>query len=263
MCRLVAWMGEPVDIDWLLYEQPQSLHRQSWAPLEQRHGTINADGWGVGWYDRSVRAEPARYRTTRPMWTDAGFRSMAGILRSECVLAAVRSATAPSPIDEVNTPPYTNGRWLFAHNGAVAGWHHGIGEALRRQVSERRASQLEGSTDSEVLFALALDALDAGAGPDDALRSVIDHAGSSPETRLTMLLTDGERLAAARHRDTLGWILCTAPLGILVASEPPVPREDLADGPAGGAVGTWRDLVDSEILLWDRSMLAPGSEPAR
>jgi glutamine amidotransferase len=256
MCRLVAWLGEPVDVEWLLYLQEQSLHRQSWAPLEQRHGTVNADGWGVGWYHRSLRSEPARYRTTRPMWTDASFRSMAGVLRSDCVLAAVRSATPPSPIDEVNTPPYTNGRWLFAHNGAVAGWSHGIGEALRRQVTERRASQLEGSTDSEVLFALALDALDAGASPEDALRSVIDDVGSSPDTRLTMLLTDGDRLAAARHGDTLGWTPCTTPHGVLVASEPPVPRDELGNDAAG-----WRDLRDTEVLVWDRAGLLGEEAP--
>lgn len=203
MCRLLLRLGPTLGLEQLLYAAPHSLERQAWSPREQQHGVMNADGWGVGWYERAVRAEPARYRTTRPMWTDANFRSIAGVIRSDAVLAAVRSATPPLPVDEVNTPPYTSGRWLFAHNGAVAGWRDGVGEALRRSLTEARASQLQGSTDSEVLFGLALDQLDKGGPADAALVSVVDQVTAITDARLNLVLTDGEIAAAAVWGDTL------------------------------------------------------------
>jgi gamma-glutamyl hercynylcysteine S-oxide hydrolase len=203
MCRLLAWLGDPVDLEWLLYGQPHSLHRQSWEPREQQHGVVNADGWGVGWYQPDRREEPARYRTTKPMWGDANFRSMAGVIRSGAVLAAVRSATPPSPIDEVNTPPFVSGRWLLAHNGAVDGWREGVGEALRRELTERRASEIQGSTDTEVLFALALDQLDKGAPPADALSSVVEQVTTLTTGRLNLVMTDGRTVAATAWGDTL------------------------------------------------------------
>jgi gamma-glutamyl hercynylcysteine S-oxide hydrolase len=203
MCRLVLRLGPAIDLEQLLYGPAHSLEHQAWAPREQRNGVMNADGWGVAWYDRERRPEPARYRSPRPMWTDANFRSMAALIRSEAVLAAVRSATPPLPIDEVNTPPYVRGRWAFAHNGAVSGWRDGVGEALRRSLTESRASELEGSTDSEVLFALALDQLDKGAPADAALASVVDQVTALTDGRLNMLLTDGETAAAAVWGDTL------------------------------------------------------------
>jgi len=241
MCRLVAWRGRPIPLDELLYRRPHSLERQSWAPAEQRYGTINADGWGVGWYAPTVRAEPARYRVVRPLWADANFRTLAGVISTPCAVAAVRSATPPAPVDEVNTPPYLAGRWLFAHNGAVTGWSDEVGERLRRLVSLQRAAGIEGSTDSEVLFALALDALDAGSPPAAALASVVATVTAETSARLTMLLTDGQTIGATVYGDTLGWSAEEALGGLWLGSEPSRPREELAPG-------DWHDLPDGSVV---------------
>jgi glutamine amidotransferase len=220
MCRLVAHLGAPVTLGSLLYDPEHSLEHQAWAPREQRYGTINADGWGVGWYDLDVRPEPARYRHARPMWSDGSFRSMAGLLRSSCVLAAVRSATAPAIVDESNTPPYVGGRWLFAHNGAVAGWRDGINTTTRGLLRPTRGGEIEGSTDSETLFALALQHLDDGGDPAGALESavaaIVGHAAT--EGRLNMVLTDGTRMAASVWGDTL--YVAHGEGGVDLASEP-------------------------------------------
>ena len=80
MCRLLGYVGPPVSLEMLLYHAPFGLERQAWAPRLQQHGTINADGWGVGWYDTSIQPEPARYRTAAPMWSDRAFRDMAALL---------------------------------------------------------------------------------------------------------------------------------------------------------------------------------------
>src|ERR1700690_1664522 len=68
---------------------PYGLLRQSWAPRQQKHGTVNADGFGVGWYadDDPV---PARYRRAVPMWGDASFADLVRVTRTRALLAAVR-----------------------------------------------------------------------------------------------------------------------------------------------------------------------------
>src|SRR5438093_8158869 len=119
MCRFLGYLGPPVSLERLLMEPEFSLLRQSYAPRYQTHGRFNADGFGAGWYDRSVRPEPARYRTPRPMWTDAAFAGIAGLVTSGVVVAAVRSATPGFPIEESATQPFTAGPWLFVHNGSV------------------------------------------------------------------------------------------------------------------------------------------------
>lgn len=215
MCRLLGYLGPPVTLQALLYDPPHSLHEQSWAPKSQRSGVVNADGVGVGWYALDRRPEPARYRSARPMWADASLASMAGVVASTAVLAAVRSATFPSPSEESSTPPFTDGRWLFAHNGSVEGFRDGVGTRLRRSLSQRRDAGIVGTSDSEVLFALFLDRVDTGMPPAEALRDVAGTVEDEQGGYLTMIVTDGHRLAAiawgddlhVRCDDTAVWVM--------------------------------------------------------
>jgi gamma-glutamyl hercynylcysteine S-oxide hydrolase len=221
MCRHLAYVGPPVTLEKLIVKPKHSLLQQSFAPRYQTHGTINADGFGVGWYDRDKRVEPARYRTTRQIWADLSFASIAGLVSSNAVLAAVRSASPGMPVEETSTPPFTEGPWLFSHNGFVPGFRSGVGRELRRKVSETRAHGILGATDSELLFALALDRLDAGTPPADALVSVVDLVEEVTTARLNLLLTDGERIAATACRNSL-FVFDDRQLtgAVVVASEP-------------------------------------------
>lgn len=243
MCRFLAYLGPPLSLQALLYDPPHSLVRQSWAPRHQRHGTVNADGFGVGWYDHDVRPEPARWRTARPAWAERSFRSVAGLVRSTAVLAAVRDATPPAPIEESGTPPFADGPWLFAHNGRVEGFAGGgpVGPRLRRLLSDARAAGIEGASDSEVLFALALDLLDAGTAPGPALAQVVATVAGMAPARLNLVLTDGHRLAATACGDSL--FVREGGGSVLVASEPddddprwaPVPDRSLVVADPSGA----------------------------
>ena len=221
MCRHLAYVGPSVTLEKLIVKPTHSLLQQSFAPRYQTHGTINADGFGVGWYDRDKRVEPARYRTTRQIWADLSFASIAGLVSSNAVLAAVRSASPGMPVEETSTPPFTEGPWLFSHNGFVPGFRTGVGRELRRKVSETRALGIAGATDSELLFALVLDRLDAGTPPADALVSVVGLVDELTTARLNLLLTDGKRIAATACRNSLfvfdGRQLTGA---VVVASEP-------------------------------------------
>lgn len=222
MCRHLAYLGPPRSLGSLLYEPPRSLECQSWKPRHQREGAINADGWGVGWWDRSVTDAPARYRTASPMWTDSSFRSVATLVHAGAITAAVRSATPPSPIVETGNAPFSSGRWLFSLNGFVTGYADGLGEHLRRSVSHTRAVGLQGTADSEVLFALVLDALDAGAAPGEALLTVSAEVLAQADARLNLLLCDGHQIVATACGNSL-FTLRDAGLahgGVLVSSEP-------------------------------------------
>jgi gamma-glutamyl hercynylcysteine S-oxide hydrolase len=222
MCRHLAYLGPPRSLASLLYEPEHCLEQQSWKPRYQREGAMNADGWGVGWWDPLVRPEPARYRTAAPMWTDRSFRSVADVVRPGAILAAVRSATPPSPIVDTGNAPFTSGPWLFSLNGFVRSFRGPVGEALRRLVTEARAVEIDGTSDSEVLFALVLDALDAGATPEQALAQVTEEVVRRSEAFVNLLLSDGHTIVGTTLGNSLfalhGTGLATG--GVLLASEP-------------------------------------------
>src|ERR1700759_5479321 len=121
MCRHIAYLGPPVSLRSALLDPPHSLYRQAWAPRLQRHGTVNADGFGVGWYADGDPA-PARYRRAAPTSAGPGFRDEARGPRTRAVRAAVRSATAGTEVSVAAAAPLAAGPWLFSPNGAVAEW---------------------------------------------------------------------------------------------------------------------------------------------
>jgi glutamine amidotransferase len=236
VCRLIVYLGPPVTLDELLVRPEHSLLHQSYAPTHQIAGVLNADGFGAGWYDPALRAEPAVYRVTTPMWADNSFASMAGLISSGAILAAVRSATPGFPVDLSSTQPFTSGPWLFAHNGSVEGFLEGVGEELRRSLSVRRASGIRSAVDSEVLFAMTLDRLDRGATPGDAIADVVATVKQVSGGRMNLALTDGSRFAATAFGNSL--FARKGPSTIL-ASEPfdddpswrAVPDVSLVEGP--------------------------------
>lgn len=98
---------------------------QSYSPRRQKHGLVNADGWGAGFF---AEGASRRWRSARPLWGDASFASVAPVLRSGCVVAAVRSASVGMPIEETAAAPFTDGTWLLSHNGIVD--RGAVGEAF-------------------------------------------------------------------------------------------------------------------------------------
>jgi len=227
MCRHAAWLGAPRSLASLIHEPRHGLLRQSHAPRLQRHGAVNADGFGVGWYD-PCRAEPVRYRRTIPIWTDANLADLARVARSGCLLAAVRSATAGMPVEESATAPFTDGPWLLSHNGRVA-----------RDAVRDLADEAESPCDSAWLAAAVFVRRRAGDPLGEALAEVVTHAGlKDPEARLNLLACDGGSIAATAWGDTLFLHPGDhARDGVLVASEP------LDERPG------WRAVPDRTLVL--------------
>jgi gamma-glutamyl hercynylcysteine S-oxide hydrolase len=196
VCRHLAYLGPARTLHDLVLAPPHSLLHQSFAPTDMRGGgTVNADGFGIGWYT-AERAEPSRYRRSRPMWADETLADLTRDVRSGAVLAAVRSATVGMPVVGTAAAPFRAGRWLFSHNGVVPGWPASV-ESLAAALPVRDLMTLDAPTDSALLWALLRARLDAGEDPAKALgQLVLDVVHAAPQARMNLLLTDGGQLVA-------------------------------------------------------------------
>ncbi|MFD7341081.1 ergothioneine biosynthesis protein EgtC [Streptomyces violascens] len=249
MCRHIAYTGTVLGLGELLVRPPHGLYRQSWAPRRQRHGTVNADGFGVGWYADGDPV-PARYRRTGPIWADPNFADLARVVRTGAALAAVRDATEAGADGEAAAAPFADGRWLFSHNGAVKGWPRSaapLADALPAQALLR----LEARCDAAFVWALVLGRLTSGDEAGQAMAdTVTELAAAAPGSRLNLLLTDGETITATAWGDTL-WYLHSPGRSTVVASEP------YDDDPH------WREVPDRTLLAATRTdvLLTPLKEP--
>ncbi|HWH01863.1 MAG TPA: ergothioneine biosynthesis protein EgtC, partial [Pilimelia sp.] len=191
MCRHLAYLGPPAPLARWLFTAPHGLARQSWAPTDMRGGgTVNADGFGVGWYPVGS-GSALRYRRATPLWSDPDLVRLAGGVQSGAVLAAVRSATEGMPVVETAAAPFTDGRWLFSHNGRVTGWPGSVA-ALAGRLPVTDLLTLDAPTDAALLWALVRHRLRAGAAPAEAVAGTVAAvAAAAPESRLNLLLTDG------------------------------------------------------------------------
>ncbi|HEX2052794.1 MAG TPA: ergothioneine biosynthesis protein EgtC [Actinomycetota bacterium] len=217
----MAYVGPAVSLESVVLQPEHSLLHQSYRPKFQRHGTVNADGFGCGWFSQA-RPEPAVYRRDKPIWSDRSFASMAGVISSGAILAAVRDATTGSSVEESSTAPFTDSHWLFAHNGLFRGFDGPEGVALRRMLSDRRTGSIRGTSDSEVLFGLILDRMDEGVAPMEALRWCVRQCLELSSGAFNFLLVGSRSIYATCAGDSL-YLLeggSRTPGGIVVASEP-------------------------------------------
>ncbi|MER7731925.1 ergothioneine biosynthesis protein EgtC [Streptomyces erythrochromogenes] len=219
MCRHIAYVGPVITLGRLLSEPEHSLVRQSWEPRRQKNGTVNADGFGVGWYAEGDPV-PARYRRAGPIWGDLTFTDLARVVRSGAVLAAVRDATLAGADGEAAAAPFTDGPWLFSHNGAVRDWP-AAAAPLAAALPPEELLQLAARTDSALVWALVRRRLRAGDDLGTALAEPVRELSSAaPGSRLNLLLTDGAAIAATAWGDSLWYLADPAGGRTVVASEP-------------------------------------------
>ncbi|MPZ93569.1 MAG: ergothioneine biosynthesis protein EgtC [Propionibacteriales bacterium] len=241
MCRHLAYLGPAVTLSELLLDSPHSLLRQTWAPSDMcGGGSVNADGFGVGWVP-DTGGPPVVYRRACPMWADASLPGLAGTIRSTAVLAAARNGTVGLPVVETACAPFTDGQWLFSHNGLVTGWPGSVGE-LAARLPVLDLMTLDAPTDSALLWALVRHRLRAGDSAGSALATVTaEVAAAAPGSRLNLLLTDGSVLAATTWTHSL-WTRRAAG-ALAVSSEP------WDDGDA------WQAVPDGHVVTGDRRRL--------
>jgi len=209
MCRHLGWLGRETSVSALVLDPPHGLRVQSYAPRRQKHGLMNADGWGVGFFDG---AAPRRWRSASPLWGDVSFDSVAPALHSHCIVAAVRSATVGMPIEPSATAPFTDGQWLLSHNGVVD-----------RDVLPN-LSTAESTCDSAILAAVIFNR-----GLDALEQTIAEVGGDDPNARLNIVAANGSRLLATTWGDTLS--ILRRDDGVVLASEPYDDQPGWADVP--------------------------------
>lgn len=151
MCRWMAYRGAPIRLEEVLFKAEHSLIDQSMS-CRSKDTPTNGDGFGVGWYGGSNR--PGLFRSIRPAWNDFNLHELAEHVESPLFLAHVR-ATSLATVQETNCHPFRHGRWLFVHNGEIESMAP-FRRDLYLGVAPNLFNQIQGSTDSELMFYLAL-----------------------------------------------------------------------------------------------------------
>lgn len=218
MCRHLAYLGPPACLAEFVFDRPHSLARQGWAPVDMRGGgTINADGFGAGWYPDG-EGEPLRYRRACPIWADPGFEPIARSVTSRAMVAAVRSATPGMAVTELACAPFAADGLLFSLNGRIAGWPDSVADIAER-LPAVELLRMAAPTDSGLLWQLVRARLADGEDMASAVAGVVTEvATTAPGSRLNLLLTDGRTIVATTWTHSLSVRRVAG--AVLVASEP-------------------------------------------
>jgi glutamine amidotransferase len=256
MCRWLAYYGKPVRMDKVLFGPEHSLIDQS---LRSRMGaeTTNGDGFGIGWYSPS--GEPGVFRSTEPAWNDRNLRELAGAVESPLFLAHIR-ATTGTPVQQTNCHPFRYGKWLWMHNGVVRDWSK-VKRDLVLAIDPALFPLIEGSTDTEVLFflALTLGLEDDPSGAVERTIGVVEDVGHRHDVQYpfqgTIATTNGERLWAFRYSSegksrTLYFSTQYETLKALYPDDPRLAEFDdesrlVVSEPLGDLPGVWNVVPDS------------------
>jgi glutamine amidotransferase len=270
MCRWLAYSGDPIPIEALVLRRQHSLIDQS---LHSREGatTTNGDGFGIGWYGQNGDV-PGVYRSVHPAWNDRNLRELAAHVSSGLFFAHIRASTGTA-VQETNTHPFRHGRWLFMHNGLVRDFPL-VRRDLFLAIDPTLVAEIEGSSDSELLFHLALtfgleddpvDALERMAG---FAEDVGERRGVEDPLQMSVAVTDGKRIVAVRYSsegDSRSLYFSTNARA-LKEQHPEVEELQLLSDearaivsePLGDLVGAWNPVPESSIAI-----VQPGEDELR
>ena len=266
MCRWLAYSGTPVLLEDLLYRPSPSLIDQS---LHSKLGaeTTNGDGFGVGWYGE--RETPAVFKSIEPAWNDRNLRDLAAHIRSGLVFAHIR-ASSGTPVQQTNCHPFRHGNWLWMHNGSITQFHD-VKRELRLAVDASLYADIEGSTDSETFFFLALtfglmdDPPVAVAKAVGLIEQVGRSKGIEHPIQMTVATSDGRNIWGFRYSsvgesrslffstrvDTLREQYPDNPLFQELSDETRI----VVSEPLGGLEGTWNEVPESSF-----GIIQPGED---
>lgn len=256
MCRLLGYFGPPVVLDSLLTKPEHSLVVQSYQPREMTSGLINADGFGVGWYHPQRETEPYIYKNILPIWSDINLTNLSRYIESGCVLANVRSATANQAVQLSNCQPFRWGRIMGIHNGFIENFHQTLYRPIRDRLNDVCYQAIEGTTDSEHIFALICNQLQVSPqisllkALQITLQTLAEWAQAYKiKVGLNLLISDGHSLVASRFayparppslywlRDDPSWAG-----SVLVASEPMFTSDQWISCPENNTLVIGEDL---------------------
>lgn len=246
MCRWLAYRGEPIYLETLLFEPEYSLIEQS-MHARKSHVATNGDGFGIGWF--SERETPGTYKEVLPAWNDHNLRMLAHQIRSPLFFAHVRASTGTATTRS-NCHPFTWREWMFMHNGQIGGYEK-VRRSLENLIPDALFTHRQGTTDSEAVFLLML-ANGLESDPAASLAKTIGQvcalqqkAGVSEPFKMTASLSDGKRLISVRYSSdetppSLYW--CDRDGRLMVVSEP-LDRK----------ANRWKVVPPQSVLLADAS----------
>ncbi|MDB9509986.1 ergothioneine biosynthesis protein EgtC [Kamptonema animale CS-326] len=240
MCRLLGYLGPSILLDRILCKPEHSLIIQSYQPREMTSGLLNADGFGVGWHHPQQETDPFTYKSTVPIWNEVNISSLSRYVESNSILAYVRSATAGQALDLSNCQPFVRDRILFVHNGAIKHFRQTLYRPIRNLLSDRVYQSIDGTTDSEHIFALFNELRENNSlSLEDALYktlTILAEMANPPtfplskqgiELSANVIISDGSQLVASRFAlgntpPSLYWLRDdpTFPEAVIIASEP-------------------------------------------
>jgi len=269
MCRWLAYTGSPLQMESVLFKAKHSLIEQS---LHSRLGatTTNGDGFGLGWYSRPIEGRPIeppfRYRSVHPAWNDRNLREAARAIHAPHFVAHIRAAT-DTPAQETNCHPFRHGQWLFVHNGLIRDYPL-LRRDLMLMIAPAYFGSLEGSTDSEVMFLLALtfgldeDPIPAIGRMVGAVEETGRRHGVAHPINMTVCALDGERLIAVRYSSegdsrTLFHNTCVRHLRELYPDNAQIAAMDddaflLLSEPLSDMAGVWEEVPESTAIIAGR-----------
>jgi len=208
MCRFLAYTGNSLILNDLIYEPEHSLINQSYQ-AEEMEEPLNGDGFGVGWYAKDLNPEPALFRSVSPAWNNRNLKYLSPRIASSCVFAHVRAASV-GDVTELNCHPFHYRNFLMMHNGGIDDFQE-IKRPLIEKLSDERFNWLQGETDSEHIFALFLDNLykrtdnpdsadfcDAYRETFEILEQLKSKYGIPKLSYLNLLATDGDIIVGSR-----------------------------------------------------------------
>jgi predicted glutamine amidotransferase len=269
MCRWLAYSGSPIRLEELLVKRDRSLIDQS---LHARQGatTTNGDGFGVGWYDEA--GEPRLYRSTHPAWNDRNLRELAAGISSPLFFAHIRASTGTA-IQETNTHPFRHGRWLWMHNGLIREFAR-MRRELLHAVDDSLFTSIEGTTDSELMFYLAL-TFGLESDPVAAVEKTVGlveataqaHSVDAP-LQMTVATTDGQSIWAFRYSSegTSRSLYFSTRMDTLKALHPDLEElgafseetRVIVSEPLGDLPGAWNEVPESHV-----GIVQPGADELR
>ncbi|HEV8561369.1 MAG TPA: class II glutamine amidotransferase [Actinophytocola sp.] len=243
MCRWLAYSGSPVRLEDLLYKPENSLVVQS---KHSRLGaeTMNGDGFGVGWY--GDLDTPGVFHSVKPAWNDRNLRELSAFARSGRFFAHIRASTGTA-VQETNCHPFRHGRWLWMHNGLITDFPK-VRRDLALVVDPELYPDIQGSTDSEILFFLALTfglERDPLAAMTQAVRFVEETGrshGIEYPIQLTVATTGGDTLWAFRYSSE------GRSRSLFHSTDVETLREQYPDNPALQAISPETLIIVSEPL---------------
>ncbi len=260
MCRWLAYSGSPVNLHDLLYKPERSLVMQS---KHSRLGaeTMNGDGFGIGWYSKPPR--PGLFHSTDPAWNDMNLRELSALAWSGHVFAHIRASTGTA-VQQTNCHPFRHDRWLWMHNGLIRGFPQ-LKRDLTLAVAPSLFPLIEGSTDSELFFYLAL-TFGLESGPPRAVALAVGFIeetgrrhGVEDPMQMTVATTDGEttwafRYSSESHSRSL---FRSTDVSALRAMHPTnALLQELSDDarlvvsePLGDLEGAWQEVPESSYVV--------------